>query len=47
MPIIVIEHPETGSSTSLGSDTVVGCLEAAIEWLGGEFRFMKEGDDGA
>lgn len=44
MYIIIVEHPETGSSTSLGSDTVVGCLEAAIQWLGGEFRFMKESE---
>lgn len=42
MPIIVVEHPETGSSTSIGSDTVVGCLEAAIDWLGGSFHFRKE-----
>lgn len=42
MPIIVISDPETGSSTSIGAETQVECLERAIHWLGGEFRFMKE-----
>lgn len=42
MPIINIHDYETGSSTSLESDTVVGCLEAAIGWLGRTFEIVKE-----
>lgn len=38
--IIKVSHAETGSSTTIGCETAVDCLLAAIEWLGGEIAFI-------
>ena len=42
--IIAVAHPADGSSTSLGAETRVDALLSAIDWLGGEIKWLKEAE---
>lgn len=44
--LIFVNHPETGSSSSYGSDDLMDCLKWALDWAGVEFRVEGRFEDG-